>query len=61
MNENRITRLSVVLNGVDLERNKYSYSYGYGYGYGYSYQYGSNGYYDDKPAPKTFFQRLLNK
>ena len=61
MNENRISRLSVVLNGVDLDRNKYSYSYGYGYGYGYSYQYGSNGYYDDKPAPKSFLQRLRRK
>lgn len=61
MNENRISRLSVVLNGVDLERNKYSYSYGYGYGYGYSYQYGSNGYYDDRSAPKSFFQRLFKK
>lgn len=61
MNENRITRLSVVLNGVDLERNKYAYSYGYGYGYGYNYQYGSNGYYDDTPVKPSFFQRWFKR
>jgi capsular exopolysaccharide synthesis family protein len=61
MNENRISRLSVVLNGVDLERNKYSYSYGYGYGYGYSYQYGSNGYYDDRPAKKGWLKQLFQR
>ena len=41
--ENKITRLSIVLNGT--EKNKSGYGYGYGYGY-----YG--GYYDDtKSAP----------
>lgn len=54
-NENRIARLSVILNGVDLERNKYAYSYGYGYGYGYSYD--SNGYYEEGNKKKGFFKR----
>jgi len=28
-NENKITNLSVVLNGVDVMKNSYSYKYGY--------------------------------
>jgi hypothetical protein len=45
-NENKITNLSVVLNGVDVMKNSYSYKYGYGYGYGYG-----GGYYSDNPKP----------
>jgi len=45
INENRITKLSAVLNGADVDRNKYGYTYGYGYGYGYGYEYG---YYQDR-------------
>lgn len=59
INESRITRLSVVLNGVDLDRNKYSYSYGYGYGYGYEYSTG--GYYDETPRKKGFLKRLFRR
>lgn len=58
-NENRIARLSVILNGVDLERNKYAYSYGYGYGYGYSYD--SNGYYEEGKKKKGFWSRLFKR
>jgi capsular exopolysaccharide synthesis family protein len=51
INENKITRMSTILNGVDIERNKYGYNYGYGYGYGYGYTqgYGAGyGYYEDR-------------
>jgi hypothetical protein len=36
-----------VLNGVDVDRNKYGYSYGYGHGYGYGYGEG-NSYYEER-------------
>ncbi len=49
INENNITRLSCILNGVDIDRSKYGYNYGYGYGYGYGQGYGG-GYYEDKPG-----------
>ncbi len=48
INENKITRMSTILNGVDVERNKYGYNYGYGYGYGYGYSSYGSGYYDDR-------------
>ena len=51
INENKITRLSTILNGVDIDRNKYGYNYGYGYGYGYGQGYGY-GYYEDKPQKR---------
>jgi len=50
INENGITKLSVILNSVDVERNKYGYYYGYGYGYGYGYSYG--GGYDNAYSAK---------
>jgi len=40
VNENGITKLTAVLNGVDSQRKNYGSYYGYGYGYGY----GSSGY-----------------
>jgi len=43
-NENHFHKLSVILNNVDINRNRYGYNYGYGYGYGYGYTYG---YYDE--------------
>ncbi|MCH2197166.1 MAG: polysaccharide biosynthesis tyrosine autokinase [Flavobacteriales bacterium] len=51
INENQISKLSVILNGVDFDRNKYAYNYGYGYGYGYGTGYGY-GYYDEKQPKK---------
>jgi tyrosine-protein kinase Etk/Wzc len=59
MTDNKVTNLSVILNGVELSRIKYGYGYGYsyGYGYGYGYSYGY-GYYDDDDAPKGFFQKM---
>lgn len=49
MNENSIKRLTAVLNGVDIDRNKYGYNYGYGYGYGYGSGYGG-GYYEERAS-----------
>ena len=46
INENSIKRLTAILNGVDIDRNKYGYNYGYGYGYGQGY--GSGGYYEER-------------
>jgi len=54
INEHKFNRVSVVLNGVDIDRNKYGYDYGYGYGYGYSYGYGYGGYgYYEELKPKN--------
>jgi tyrosine-protein kinase Etk/Wzc len=52
-NESGIKKLSVILNGVDIEKKGYGYNYGYGHGYGYGY--GNNyGYYEEpKPGRKT--------
>jgi capsular exopolysaccharide synthesis family protein len=70
IHENKITRLSVVLNGVDLRKsNRYGYTYGYGggYGYGYGNSYGyihhSFGYYDEEGviAKRKFSLRGLFK
>lgn len=61
INENKINNLSVILNGVDIERNSYGYNYGYGYGYGYTYTYGSNYYSDGVKKNKGFFKRFFNK
>lgn len=59
MNEHGIKNLSVILNGVDLDRKRYSYNYGYGYGYGYSYK---HGYYDDASSRKRgFWNRLMRR
>lgn len=62
INENNISRLSTVLNGVDIDRNKYGYNYGYGYGYGYGQGYGG-GYYEDKSdsKPRGFLQWLMGR
>jgi Mrp family chromosome partitioning ATPase len=52
INENGIKKLSVILNSVDVDRNKYGYYYGSGYGYGYGYGYGGgydNAYYNQEP------------
>lgn len=44
--ENQFHKLSIILNGVDFQRQKYGYSY-YKYGYyGYGYTYGQNNYYE---------------
>ncbi len=59
INESHITKLCAVLNGVDMDRNKYGYTYGYGYGYGYGSGYG---YYDETRKQKaSWTDRLFNK
>ncbi|MFN8777202.1 MAG: GumC family protein [Flavobacteriales bacterium] len=59
VNENHIP-VSVILNGVDLERARYSrrYSYGYGYGYGYA---SASGYYDESSVmnKRGWLKRLI--
>ncbi len=59
MNENKISNMSVILNGVEMSRMKYGYGYGYsyGYGYGYGYSYGY-GYYEEDDEPKGFVDKL---
>ncbi len=66
INENGITKLSVILNGVDVERNKYGSYYGYGYGYGYGYAYGgghgyNNAYSDGEDSSSSWLQRLKRR
>jgi hypothetical protein len=59
MNENKISNMSVILNGVEMSRLKYGYGYGYsyGYGYGYGYSYGY-GYYEEDDEPSGFIDKL---
>ena len=68
INENNVPKLSVILNGVDIDNRGYGYNYGYGYGYGYGYDYGSSstygGYYTDENLviEKTgLFSKLFKK
>jgi tyrosine-protein kinase Etk/Wzc len=59
INENGIKSLSVVLNGIDLDRSRYGYNYGYGYSYGYGY---GSGYYDDQRKEKrSWFKKWFKK
>ena len=59
-NENSLTRLSIILNGVDITKNSYGYNYGYGYGYGYTYtSYG--GYYEDHDKKTSFIKKLFKR
>ena len=61
INENGIQRLSVILNSVDVERNKYGYYYGYGYGYGYGYSYGGgydNAYTASNSKGKSIWKKI---
>ncbi|MFM9008029.1 MAG: sugar transporter, partial [Bacteroidota bacterium] len=57
--ENKISNLSIILNGVEMSRLKYGYGYGYsyGYGYGYGYSYGY-GYYEDDIVPPRFTDKV---
>ncbi|NND94092.1 MAG: polysaccharide biosynthesis tyrosine autokinase [Flavobacteriales bacterium] len=58
INENGIKKLSVILNGVDVERNRYGSYYGYGYGYAYGSGYGYGYYGTSKEPKKSFWQKL---
>jgi capsular exopolysaccharide synthesis family protein len=59
ISENKISNLSIILNGVEMSRLKYGYGYGYsyGYGYGYGYSYGY-GYYEDDTVPPRFADKV---
>jgi len=59
INESKIQKLSVILNGAD-SKNGYGYGSNYGYGYGYTYGYG---YYveESEIKKKSFFQKLFGK
>lgn len=60
INENKVKHLSVILNGVDIDRSAYGYNYGYGYGYGYGY---TSDYYNDMDIKKkkTLKQRIFGE
>jgi len=61
-NENRLTKLSIILNGVDINKRSYGYNYGYGYGYGYAYTSGYGSYYDEETKKKnSVFKNILKK
>ncbi len=53
IDDSSVSKLSLILNGVDFSRLKYGYgyNYSYGYGYGYGYTYGYGYYEEDKKDP----------
>ena len=55
--ENKLPKVSIVINDV---KNKPGYGYyGYGrYGYGYGYGYGSS-YYEEEKPPLSFFEKIM--
>ena len=65
MNENKVTRLSTVLNDVGRGVSGYyygGYSYKYGYSYGYLYSYRDSGYYaEDVKTKKPFLKKIFGK
>ncbi len=60
INENGVTKLAAVLNGVDIDKGSYGYNYGYSYGYGYGYTYGEN-YFDSEERSKPGIISRLRK
>lgn len=56
--ENKVDKLSVVLNGVDSKKRSAGYGYGYGHGYGYGYGYG---YYEDSEERSSSFWSRFKK
>ncbi|HIA13078.1 MAG TPA: hypothetical protein EYN69_13570 [Flavobacteriales bacterium] len=69
MRDNKINKLSIILNdfgrGASGKSYSYAYGYDYDYGYGYGYAYSSSygyGYYTDEPEKKgSLFSRLFGK
>lgn len=62
IDESKVSKLSVVLNGMESTKAKYGYGYGNNYGYGYgSYGYGGYGYgyYEEDAKVKTSFLKSL--
>jgi tyrosine-protein kinase Etk/Wzc len=62
VDDKQITKLSVVLNGLDSKQTRYGYGYGYGYGsYGSGGTYGY-GYFEDAEPPKIpLWKKIVNK
>lgn len=62
-NEYKLNRLSIILNGVDINKRSYGYNYGYGYGYGYAYSGSYGAYYEENIGKKTRrkFKNILKK
>ncbi|MCH8904434.1 MAG: polysaccharide biosynthesis tyrosine autokinase [Bacteroidetes bacterium] len=62
MSENKISKLSIILNDVGKGGSGYGYGYGQGYAYGYGYGYGqgdNGGYYQEEKKKKSFLQKIL--
>ncbi len=61
ISENKVSNLSIILNGIEMSRLKYGYGYGYsyGYGYGYGYSYGY-GYYDEDEKQRPLYKRVID-
>ncbi len=62
--EKNIKNLSVVLNGIDIEKSRYGgYYYGYGYGYGYGNTDYHQDYYDEsaKKKKKSFLGKIISR
>ena len=59
-NEFRLNRLSIVLNGVDINKRTYGYNYGYGYGYGYAYTSSYGAYYEEQNRKKKSKKSVKN-
>ena len=58
--DNKISKLSVVLNDFGRGASGSTYKYGYGYGYGYGSGYGSGYYSDDVEIEKTWSFKIMN-
>ncbi|MBN2682376.1 MAG: polysaccharide biosynthesis tyrosine autokinase [Bacteroidales bacterium] len=62
VDDKQITKLSVVLNGLDSKQTRYGYGYGYGYGsYGNNGAYGYGYFEDAEPERIPIWKRIINK
>ncbi len=62
--EKHIKDLSVVVNGIDIEKSRYGgYNYGYGYGYGYGNSEYHTDYYDESKTMKKkgFISKIISR
>jgi len=62
IDDKNITKISVVLNGLDTRQTKYGYGYGYGYGgYGAYGEYGY-GYFEEEFKPKLpWYKKIIKR
>lgn len=62
MDIQQVSKLCIVLNGVQAVKRGYGYAYSYGYSYGYGYGYGYGGYFSDEaPEKKSILQRIFKR